>query len=95
MIPIQGDTRKKPDKDLRIRAMAGSFERSMFYFNEEEKDNHHMQRLIKGFLSFEPPKKTPKDGPDACEGAKFELEAMISGSGVVESGARKRNPKRY
>jgi hypothetical protein len=77
-LPVQGDTRQKPDKDQRIMALSGHFERSEWYFNEAEKDNHHMQTLIFQFTSFAPGHTgIKKDGPDACEGAKEKLIARI------------------
>jgi len=91
MIPIQGDKRKKPDKDLRISATAGVFERGNVWINEAEKESHHMQRLMQQFFDFEPPKKTHKDGPDAFEGGKFILEAMLGGSDGITHGGKGRN----
>jgi hypothetical protein len=77
-LPIQGDKRKKPDKDQRIMALSGHFERGEWYFNEAEKDNHHMQNLIFQFTAFSPGHTgIKKDGPDACEGAKEKVISRI------------------
>jgi phage terminase large subunit-like protein len=87
-LPVRGDTRKKPDKDARIEALSGYFERGDVYFNEEEKDNHHMQALIEQLLTFEPKVKSKKDGPDALEGAMHLLSKMIILSPDISVGAR-------
>lgn len=73
-LPVSGDTRKKPDKDARIEAMSGYFERGCIFFDEAIKEEHHTQALIEQLLNFEPGVKTLKDGPDALEGALFILQ---------------------
>lgn len=73
VLPIRADERKKPDKDQRIESLSGYFERGLVYFNEAEANNHHMKRLKEQFLAFQPGVKTPKDGPDAVEGAFYYL----------------------
>lgn len=73
-IPVMGDKRKKPDKDLRIQATAGAFERGAVWLNQAEENNHHMKALVEQYLAFQPGKKTLKDGPDAVEGAMFLLQ---------------------
>jgi hypothetical protein len=73
-LPVSGDTRKKPDKDARIEAMSGHFERGTVYFDIEIEPDHHTQALIEQFLNFEPGVKSLKDGPDAFEGAVHLLE---------------------
>jgi hypothetical protein len=76
-LPVSGDTRKKPDKDARIEAMSGHFERATVWFDEDIKEDHHTQALIEQFLNFEPGVKTLKDGPDAFEGAVHILEQGV------------------
>jgi phage terminase large subunit-like protein len=76
-LPLKGDTRKKPDKDSRIESISGFFEKGHVIFNEEEKDNHNMQRLVSQFLMFQMGVKTPKDGPDSIEGGFFKLREMV------------------
>lgn len=77
-IPIRGDTRKKPDKDSRIGALAGYFERGQWYFNDLEKENHHMQQLVEQFILFEQGSNgVKKDGPDACEGGLYLAQQKI------------------
>jgi hypothetical protein len=88
-LPLQGDTRKKPDKDQRISAQAGHFERGNVYFNEEEKDNHHMVNLIFQFTSFQPGHTgIKKDGPDSFEGGVDILFSRVHSAGEVAYGKR-------
>lgn len=75
-IPLIGDTRQKPDKDLRIKSTQGIYQRGAVIWNAAE-DNHHMKNLEAQYLAFEPPKKTLKDGPDAFEGAVHLLNDMV------------------
>lgn len=72
-IPIQGDKRKKPDKDTRIASTLGYFKRGQIFFDERLKTNPHMTRLIDQYLKFRVGSKTKKDGPDAGEGAIWML----------------------
>ncbi|MEQ9022257.1 MAG: hypothetical protein RLN82_05795, partial [Pseudomonadales bacterium] len=88
-IPLLGDTRKKPNKDLRIQSLAGAFERGNVYFNKAEESSHHMKTLIEQFLAFQPGKKTLKDGPDACEGAMHLLMDRIMASEPIHLGPRR------
>ncbi len=85
-LPVSGDTRKKPDKDARIEAMSGLFERGSIFFDEDIKEEHHTQALIEQLLNFEPGVKTLKDGPDALEGAIFLLNQSLALSADVEVG---------
>ena len=93
-IPIRGDTRKKPDKDARIEATSGHFERGQVYFNEEEFANHHMEQLIEQYLLFaQGTHGIKKDGPDAVEGAIFKAKEKIFVSAPPVIGTRNRNHK--
>ena len=66
---IREDTRKKTDKATRIEANLEPLDRlGAWVFNEEEKDNPHMQELINQFKLFELTLPYPADGPDAVEG---------------------------
>lgn len=88
-IPVKGDTRKKPDKDSRISACSGDFERAMVYFNIEQKDDHHMIQLYEQFSLFEMGKNgIPKDGPDSYEGAKEKLKTLVFTADPGETGDR-------
>lgn len=95
-LPVQGDTRPKPDKDQRIMATQGYFERSNVYFNEAEKDNHHMKALKLQFTSFKMGHTgIKKDGPDAFEGGLYKLLQMWGANHPAESGRRSRNKNMY
>lgn len=72
-IPIQPDTRKKPNKVGRIEAMSPYFEKGHFFVSIKEKDSPHLARLIGQFTSFEKGSRAPDDAPDAVEGAIFIL----------------------
>lgn len=69
-IPIRGDTRKKPDKFMRIESLLEPLHRNgQLYLNESERHNPHMQRLAEQFVAFAPGSRVHDDGPDAVEGA--------------------------
>ena len=66
---IREDTRKKTDKATRIEANLEPLDRlGTLVFNEEEKDNPHMQELRNQFKLFELSLPYPADGCDAVEG---------------------------
>ncbi len=91
-IPILGDKRKKPDKDLRIANTAGDFERGRVFFDEAIKDDRGVQRLIKQYLRFRVGlNNIEKDGPDAFEGARHILNSM-SASSVASFDIGQRTP---
>lgn len=92
-IPMRGDTRKKPDKDLRIGNTAGYFERGKVWFDESFKNERHMLRLIKQFLKFKKGvRNNEKDGPDAFEGAVYLLnEAARETVGDISVGTTRKN----
>ena len=67
---ITGDERRKTDKATRIEANLEPVDRNgMWVFNEEERDNPHMQALIDQFKLFEMHLPFNADGPDCIEGA--------------------------
>lgn len=94
-VPISGDKRQKPDKDLRIEATSGAFERGAVYFNAAEQDNHHMSTLIAQYLAFEKGSNTHKDGPDAVEGGMHKLKARIRTAEPAAVGPRLKSHNRY
>ncbi|MGD1960546.1 MAG: hypothetical protein ACFB2Y_16925 [Fulvivirga sp.] len=95
-IPVQGDTRKKPDKDSRISATSGDFERGSVYFNAAEQENHHMKELYEQFLLFEMGKNgIKKDGPDAWEGGRFKLQELVFTAQPPVVGKRGRSKNMY
>lgn len=95
-LAISGDKRDKPDKDRRIMACQGYFERGEVYFNEAERDNHHMKNLIAQWTRFEVGHTgIKKDGPDAWEGAKEILIARVQSTGTPFSGKRSKSKNMY
>lgn len=86
-IPIGGDTRRKPDKYTRIETLLEPLHRNgQLYLNADERDNPHMQRLVEQFLAFAPGSRAHDDGPDAVEGAVWEImirESKGKGEGIV------------
>lgn len=78
-IPIMGDKRAKPDKDLRIANTAGYFERGKVFIDEQIKDDRGLKRLINQYLRFRVGlRNVEKDGPDAFEGGLFILNSMAA-----------------
>ncbi len=66
---IKGDERKKADKATRIEANLEPIDRNgAWIFNEQEKDNPHMQELLEQFRLFEMHLPYCADGPDCIEG---------------------------
>lgn len=73
-IPVKGDTRKKPDKFMRIESLLEPLNRNgQLYLNEQERHNPHMDRLAEQFMNFAPGSRAHDDGPDAVEGAVWLL----------------------
>jgi predicted phage terminase large subunit-like protein len=98
VIPISGDTRKKPDKYMRIESLLEPLHRNgQLYLNEHERHNPHMQRLAEQFLTFAPGSRAHDDGPDAVEGAIWKInEKLRSGlSGGIVRLERPENRKKY
>ena len=73
IIPIKGDTRKKPDKFARIEALQPLFEQHLVVFNQDERDSPGMQVLVEQLLAFERGSRMHDDAPDALEGAIWML----------------------
>ena len=75
---IKGDERKKTDKATRIEANLEPIDRNgAWIFNEEERDNPHMQELINQFKLFEMHLPYNADGPDCIEGGITILENKV------------------
>lgn len=67
---ITGDERRKTEKATRIEANLEPVDRNgAWVFNEDERDNPHMQALIEQFKLFEMHLPYNADGPDCIEGA--------------------------
>jgi hypothetical protein len=95
-LPLRGDTRQKPNKDMRILSIVGLFERGKVYFNSEHQDR--FQKLaIDTFKIYEPTKTNiPKDVPDAAEGAFYKIrDTYNSGAGKLLIGRRGANKFDY
>ncbi|MDE5703947.1 MAG: hypothetical protein K2H70_03885, partial [Bacteroidales bacterium] len=76
-IPITPDTRKKPEKAIRIEGNLEPLVRNaQLIFNELEREDPHMQRLTEQFISFTPQMRFPADGPDAVEGGVYILNEI-------------------
>ncbi len=75
---ILSDSDKKTDKATRIEANLEPLNREgRLIFNEAEKENPHMKRLVEQFLLFSLQLKFPADGPDCIEGAKRWYEKKL------------------
>lgn len=95
-IPITGDKRKKPDKDLRIAATQGYYQRGNVWFDEAIQEDRHTKRLISQYLKFRVGvRNQEKDGPDATEGAFHLLKKMLGISQKPVFGKRKANKYHY
>lgn len=77
-LPIRPDKRKKPGKFERIE---GTLElknlNGQLFFNEAEKDNPHMQRMVEQMLAVSEDCKE-MDGPDMLEGGVWLIENRVA-----------------
>jgi len=72
------DKRSKGDKYLRIEGtLEPIFKQGALYFNIDEKDNPHMQRMEDEFLGVDPNSKM-MDGPDGLEGGIWIIKNISS-----------------
>lgn len=72
---IHGDEEKKTDKATRIEANLEPLNREgNLVFNEAERDNPHMKRLVDQFRLFNLQLTYPADGPDCVEGGNRILD---------------------
>lgn len=93
-LSIQKDSRKKGDKWNRIEAELEPINRDgNLIFNEEEKDNPHMERLAAQFMAAHPNAKQ-LDGPDCIEGGKYKLDGIVNVAKDIATFRRPLNPKR-
>ena len=75
---LRADERQKGDKATRIEASLEPLDREgRLIFNEDEKDNPHMQELIDEFKLFEMHLPYCADGPDCIEGGIFYINSKI------------------
>lgn len=94
MIPIRGDTRRKPDKYLRIETLLEPMVRNgQLYLNQSERYNPHMLLLAEQFRVFGPGSTAHDDGPDAVEGAVWLISERHGARGVprIEMGRTTRH----
>ena len=81
---VRGDERKKGDKATRIEASLEPIDREgRLVFNEEEKDNPHMQEMQDQFKMFELHLPYCADGPDCVEGAKVYMDGKMRSANTV------------
>jgi predicted phage terminase large subunit-like protein len=73
-LPIAGDKRQKPDKFMRIQAIAPLWERGYVIYNQAKRNSAHMIMGIEQTLAFEKGASVHDDGPDADEGAIWILQ---------------------
>jgi hypothetical protein len=96
-LPISGDDRKKPDKFARIEGNLEPLNRNgQIIFNEAEKDNPNMQRLVEQLLNINPRLSFPADGVDCLEGAVVKINEKIKSNSTSSYtvGRRPKNTKR-
>lgn len=97
MLAITPDDRKKAEKFFRIEADLEPINRlGHLIFNEEEKNDPHMKRLIAQFKSVSPKSKT-MDGPDCVQGAKAIIDEKegLAIENSTRAYARPKNKHRY
>lgn len=72
-IPVIASNRPKPNKEERIEAMTGFFERLNIFWNEALKDTADFELAKETYLAFEKGAKVPLDFLDALQGAFTEI----------------------
>lgn len=73
-LPIRADKRAKPNKFQRVEAISPLWERGFTWYNEKMKDDADMLAGLEQTLAFEKGTSAHDDGPDADEGAIYELQ---------------------
>jgi len=98
VVGVIPDTRKKPDKYVRIEATLEPLNRNgNLILNIDEKDDPHMKRMEAQFKSASPTSKT-MDGPDAVEGGVHIINSKamsIGNSQISVINRNKQNKKRF
>ena len=94
---VSPDERKKPDKFARIEGNLEPLNRQCrLIFNEAEKQNPHMQRLVEQFKAVDHKLSSPADGPDAVEGGVWILNNKLSQfADSFKFGQREQHKNRY
>ena len=97
-ISVRGDEEKKTDKATRIEANLEPVNREgRLIFNEAEKNDPHMKRLVEQFEMFNLQLSFPADGPDMIEGAKRIIDkktAGLEGTAVISRRDLRNNRRR-
>lgn len=85
LLSLQSDKRQKLNKYTRIESALEPLNRNgLLYFNEAAKDEPGMMMLAQQFLAFAPGSRAHDDGPDAVEGAIFQLKTdVLTGLGKI------------
>lgn len=79
---ILGDEDKKTDKATRIEANLQPLNKEgNLVFNEAEKDNPHMKRMVEQFRLFNLSLTYPADGPDSVEGGNRIIDRKMRAGG--------------
>jgi len=94
-LPISGDKRQKPDKFMRIQAIAPLWERGYVIYNIARRNSAHMIMGIEQTLAFEKGASVHDDGPDADEGAIWILQKRNRLSSFEGSIGRRTHSKLY
>lgn len=77
---VIGDDRAKPDKFQRVSSLEPLFTNPRIFFDQTQKEDPGMVRLISQLLAFERGSNMNDDGPDALEGGitKIDMLAMTT-----------------
>lgn len=97
ILGVTPDDREKPEKFFRIEANLQPLNKnSLLIFNEDEKNDPHMKRMVAQFKSVSPNSKT-MDGPDAVEGAVFKIKEKVAlyAATAVKAFKKPTNKKRF
>ena len=76
-LPLTLDRRKKPSKHARIENLAPYFERGDILLHDRVKNTDDYTQFQSQLLSFSRGSRTPDDGPDALEGAFYQLKELV------------------
>lgn len=94
-VTVIPDMRDKPDKYVRIEGTLEPLNRfKTLVFNEKEKDDEDMKRLVAQLKSVSPVSKT-MDAPDALEGAVYMINTRNVSVGGIELWDRPENENRF
>lgn len=95
-ISLIPDDRDKPHKFFRVEGNLEQLNRDRrLIFNEAEKTNPHMKRMVEQFEAFSQNMTSHDDGPDAVEGAKWIIDNKLRVVQKINIGKRPKSSKRY